>query len=53
MDVCEYKDVICPVCKRDDGLEEKGRALNYELGEWIHIVVCDNCRVAIYLPCGD
>jgi len=53
MDICEYTDIICPVCKRDKKLEEKGRALSYELGEWVHIVACDDCQVVIYLPCED
>jgi len=52
MDICEYKDVICPVCKRDDGLQEISKPRNYP-GYYMHIVVCKNCEVLIHLPCED
>jgi len=52
MDICEYTNVICPVCKRDDKLEEKDPRLN-GFGGWLHVITCRECGTIIHLPCGD
>jgi len=52
MDICEYADVICPVCKQDDGLEEMSKVLSHP-GYHTHIVVCKYCGVLIHFPCED
>jgi len=51
MKVCEYNDIICPVCKSDKNLKETDTTLVGMLP--YHKIICLWCNTIVFVPCED